>query len=108
MNAMFDLQNVALLVYYAKGLCVESSDYANTGVPSEKFIRQVCEEVSQIELVDKYRYPEILSKAFTYLNLIQLESAESLQPSVQRQIIDDVIMLYDNLDDIYGRYLDKM
>lgn len=108
MNVMFDLQNIAALVYYAKGLSVESIDDANTDVLSENFIRQVCGELSQIKLLDEYCYPEILSRAFTYLNLIHLESSESLQPSIKMQIIDDVTCLYDNLDDIYNRYLDRM
>ena len=60
MNVMFDLQNIAALVYYAKGLSVESIDDANTDVLSENFIRQVCGELSQIKLLDEYCYPEIL------------------------------------------------
>lgn len=108
MNVMFNLQNAASLVYYAKALSVENSCDANVEVPSEKFIRQVCEELSGIKLLDKYWYSEILSKAFAYLNLIQLESTESLQPSVKMQIIADVTRLYDDLDDIYDRYLDRM
>lgn len=108
MNAMFELQNVAVLVYYAKCLNVEISDYANMEVPSEKFIRQVCEELSQMELLDKYLYSDILVNAFTYLNLIHLESTKSLQPSVKMQIIDDIISLYDDLDVIYDRYIDRL
>lgn len=108
MNIMFDLQNVASLVYYVKCLSVESSDDANMEVPSEIFIRQVCEELSRLELLDKYWYLEILSKAYAYLNLIHIGATESLQPSVKMQIIDDVTMLYDNLNIIYDSYLDRM
>ena len=108
MKLMFDLQNVASLVYYAKNLSVESSDDANLEVPSEKFIRQVCEELSRIKLLDKYEYPEILIKAFTYLNLIDLELTESLSPSVKMKTIDDVTMLYGDLDNIYNRYIDRL
>lgn len=108
MNVMFNLQNVASLVYYAKGLSVECSDDANMEVPSERFIRQVCDGLAQIELLDSYWYNEILSKAFTYLNLIHLESTESLPPSVRMQTIDDVTSLYEDLDVIYDRYIERM
>ena len=71
-------------------------------------IRQVCDGLAQIELLDSYWYNEILSKAFTYLNLIHLESTESLPPSVRMQTIDDVTSLYEDLDVIYDRYIERM
>lgn len=106
LNVMFNLQNIASLVYYSQCLCIENSADANAEFPSEKFIEQVCKELSRIELLDKSWYPQILSKAFTYLNLINLESTESLQPTVKIQIIDDVNLLCDVLEAIYDRYLD--
>jgi len=107
MNIMFDLQNVTALLYYEKCLIVESSDGANEENPSEKFIREVCEELSRNEILQEYQYSEILSKAFTYLNLIHLNSTESLPASLKIQMIDDVMMLYNELDTIYERCIDR-
>ncbi len=107
MNIMFDLQNVTALLYYEKCLIVESCDGANEENPSEKFIREVCEELSRNEILQEYQYSEILSKAFTYLNLIHLNSTESLPASLKIQMIDDVMMLYNELDTIYERCVDR-
>ena len=107
MNIMFDLQNVTALLYYEKCLIVESSDGANEENPSEKFIREVCEELSRNEILQEYQYSEILSKAFTYLNLIHLNLTESLPASLKIQMIDDVMMLYNELDTIYERCVDR-
>lgn len=107
-KAMFNLQNIASLVYYGECLIVESCDDANKEEPSEKFIREVCEELSRSKLLDKNWYSEILSKAFAYLNLVELDATESFQTSIKLQIIDDVNELYDKLDIIYERCVDRM
>ena len=108
MTVMFDLQNIVALLYFAKSLSVECGDDANMEIPSENFIRQVCRELSNIKLLNNSWYPEILSNASTYLNLIHLNSTESLKSSVKMQTIDDVIMLYNDLDNIYNSYIDKL
>lgn len=108
MSSMFSLQNAATLVYYTECLSVDSSDDAKMEVPSERFIRQVCEELFRIGSLDKTMYTEILSNAFTYLNLVHLELTESLQPSVKMQIVDDVTMLCDDLYAIHDRYIDRL
>lgn len=107
MNIMFDLQNVTALLYYEKCLIVESSDGANRDNPSEKFIREVCEELSRNEILQEYQYSEILSEAFTYLNLIHLNSTESLPDLLKKQMINDVMMLYNELYTIYERCIDR-
>lgn len=108
MDIMRHLQGAASLVYYDKGLVIENDDDAFMHVPSERFIRQVCEELSRMGLLDKERYSEVLSKAFTYLNLIYLISSESLQPSVKMQIINDANWLCDDLYIMHDRYIDRL
>ena len=63
----------------------------------------MCKELSRNEILQEYQYSEIISKAFTYLNLIHLNSTESLPTSLKIQMIDDVMMLYNELDTIYER-----
>lgn len=105
-SALCCLQNAAALAYYDGGLSIENDDDVFSDVPSERFIRQACEELSRMSLLDCNRYPNILSLAFTYFNLIQLESADTLQPSNKMKIIDDVISLADTLYDIHDRFFD--
>ena len=105
-SALGCLQNAAALAYYDGGLSIENDDDVFSDVPSERFIRQACEELSRMSLLDCNGYPKILSLAFTYFNLMQLESADTLQPSTKMKIIHDVISLADTLYDIHDRFFD--
>ncbi|OLR62313.1 hypothetical protein BHF69_06255 [Anaerostipes sp. 992a] len=108
MEIMHHLQGAASLVCYDKGLVLDNDDDIFLQVPSERFIRQVCDELSQMGLLDKDRCSEVLSKAFTYFNLIHLDSSESIQPSVKIQIIDDTKLLCDDLYIMHDRYIDRL
>lgn len=103
-SALSCLQNAASLAYYGGGLDIENGDDVFSNAPSEQFIRQVCEELYRMRLLDFYGYSDILSHAFAYFNLIQFESADTLQPFVKMQIINDVTSLSDILYDIHDRF----
>lgn len=105
-SALHYLQNAASLAYYDWGLNVENDDDVFSNVPVERFIRQVCEELSRMKLLNFYGYAEVVSNAFTYFNLIQFESSDTLQPFIKMQIIDDVTSLHNALYDINDKFFD--
>lgn len=105
-SALSHLQHAAAMAYWDWGLHIENDDDVFLDIPSERFIRQACEELSRMGLLDYCEYPNILSLAFAYFSLMQLESADALQPFNKLQIIDDVNSLCDTLYDIHGRFFD--
>lgn len=102
---LYKLQYAAFLVWYEAPLIIENDDDAYSNIPSEKFIRQVCEALSREGVLDYSHCSNVLSSAFTYYYRIRKESSDALQPSFKMQIIDDVTDLYNALHDIRDKHI---
>lgn len=104
--ALSYLKNAAALAYWDWGLDIEHDDDVFSDIPSERFIRQACEELSRMGLLNDCGYSDILSRAFTYFTLIQLESSDTLLPFIKTQITEEVTFLYNTIYTIHDKFFD--